>query len=446
MANIVIVGSQWGDEGKGKIVDILSEYADIVARFQGGHNAGHTVCFDNKKYILHAIPTGILHPKKTCIIGNGVVVDPAALIQEIEELKGLGVEINSSNLRISKRAHLIMPYHRAFDLGREDKKGESKIGTTGRGIGPSYEDKVARMGLCAGDLLFEETLRTGLQNNLQEKNFILENFFHTSNLALDELLDRYKSYGDRLKSHLSDTSIIINQAIAAGKTIICEGAQGTMLDVDHGTYPFVTSSNCVSAQACIGLGFGPKCIDGVMGVVKAYTTRVGNGPFPTELKDKIGDKLREAGKEYGATTGRPRRYGWLDVAVLRHAIRVNGLQTIALTKLDVLDHLKSLKICTGYKWRSEILREFPAEIQVLNELTPVYEEIDGWEDVTHGIEYYEDLPQKTKDYVNRLRDLLDIDISMISTGYEREKTIFVPDSLLSQWLNVTIDKKLISSL
>jgi len=446
MANIVIVGSQWGDEGKGKIVDILSEYADIIARFQGGHNAGHTVYFDNKKYVLHAIPTGILHPQKMCIIGNGVVVDPAALIQEIEELKGLGIEINQGNLRISKRAHLIMPYHKALDLGREDKKGKSKIGTTGRGIGPSYEDKVARMGLCAGDLLFEETLRAGLQNNLQEKNFLLENFFHTSGLSLDELFDRYNGYGETLKSHLSDTSIIINQAIATGKNIICEGAQGTMLDVDHGTYPFVTSSNCVSAQACIGLGFGPKCIDGVLGVVKAYTTRVGNGPFPTELKDTMGEMIREAGKEYGATTGRPRRCGWFDAVVLRHSVRVNGLQTIALTKLDVLDNLESLKICTGYKWRGEILREFPSEPQILDEITPVYEEIDGWQKMTHGIEYYEDLPQKAKDYVNRLRDLLDIDVSMISTGYEREKTIFIPGSLLDQWLNVSTDKKLISSL
>ncbi|MEW5805085.1 MAG: adenylosuccinate synthase [bacterium] len=446
MANIVIVGSQWGDEGKGKIVDILSQYADVIARFQGGHNAGHTVHFDNKKYILHAIPTGILHPQKMCIIGNGVVLDPAALIQEIEELEDMGIEISQSNLRISKRAHLIMPYHRVLDLGREDKKGEGKIGTTGRGIGPSYEDKVARTGLCAGDLLFEDTLRQGLQNNLQEKNFLLENFFHTSGLSLDELLDQYKSYGNRLKNHLDDTSIFINQAIAAGKNIICEGAQGAMLDVDHGTYPFVTSSNCVSAQACIGLGFGPKCIDGVMGVVKAYTTRVGNGPFPTELKDAMGEKIREAGKEYGATTGRPRRCGWFDAIVLRYTIRINGLQTIALTKLDVLDNLKSLKICTGYKWRGEIFREFPYEPQILEESTPVYEEVDGWQQKTHGIEYYEDLPQKTKDYVSRLRDLLDIDVSMISTGYEREKTIFLPGSLLDQWLNISAGKNLISSL
>ncbi|MEW6381020.1 MAG: adenylosuccinate synthase [bacterium] len=439
MANIIIVGAQWGDEGKGKIVDILSRYADIIARFQGGHNAGHTVHFDNKKFILHAIPTGILHPRKMCIIGNGVVVDPAALIQEIEELKSQGVEINQSNLQLSKRAHLIMPYHKALDLVREEKKGEGKIGTTGRGIGPSYEDKVARTGLCAGDLLFEETLRQGLQNNLHEKNFLLEKFFQTSSMSLDELLEQYKGYGDRLKGFLSDTSVIINQAIAEGKNIICEGAQGTMLDVDHGTYPFVTSSNCVSAQACTGLGFGPKCIDGVMGVVKAYTTRVGNGPFPTELKDETGETIREAGKEYGATTGRPRRCGWFDAVVLRHAIRINGLQTIALTKLDVLDHMKSLKICTGYRWKGETFREFPSEPQILQESTPLYEEIDGWQETTHGIQCYEDLPQKAKDYINWIRDLLNIDISMISTGYEREKTIFVKGSLLDQWLNIGAD-------
>ena len=439
MANIIIVGAQWGDEGKGKIVDILSRYADIIARFQGGHNAGHTVHFNNKQYILHAIPTGILHPHKMCIIGNGVVIDPAALIQEIEELTSQGVEISEKNLRISKRAHLIMPYHKTLDLMREEKKGEGKIGTTGRGIGPAYENKVARTGLHIADLLFEGPLRQGLSSNLQEKNFLLEKFFQTSGLSLDELLDQYKSYGDRLKGYLSDTSIIINQAIYEGKNIICEGAQGTMLDIDHGTYPFVTSSNCVSAQACIGLGFGPQFIDGIVGVVKAYTTRVGNGPFPTEIKDEIGEKIRKAGREYGATTGRPRRCGWLDVVVLRHAARVNGLQTIALTKLDVLDSLQSLKICTAYRWKGQIFREFPPELHILQECTPVYEEIDGWQQTTHGIQCYEHLPQKAKNYIDRIRDLLNIDISMISTGYEREKTIFIKNSLLDRWLGIGAD-------
>ena len=437
MANIVVVGAQWGDEGKGKVIDILSQYADIIARFQGGHNAGHTVCIKDKKYILHAIPTGILHPHKTCIIGNGVVVDPAALIQEIEELKKQGTDINPNNLRISKRAHLIMPYNKTFDLEREKKRGKNKIGTTGRGIGPSYEDKAARTGLCMGDLLCEENLQASIRNALPEKNSLLKNCFNSSSFSAEELFKQCTVYRDQLKDYLADTSFIINQAIAEGKHILCEGAQGTMLDIDHGTYPFVTSSNCISAQACVGLGFGPKYIDGILGVSKAYITRVGNGPFPTELHDETGKEIQQKGQEFGATTGRPRRCGWFDAVVLRYAIRINGLQTIALTKLDVLDSLKSLKICTGYKWKGKIFREFPYESRILEKSTPVYEEMKGWERKTHGIQNYEDLPQKTKDYINRLRDILEIDISIISTGYLRVETIFMKDSLLDQWLHLT---------
>ena len=437
MANIVVVGAQWGDEGKGKVIDLLSQYADIIARFQGGHNAGHTVYIKNKKYVLHSIPTGILHPQKTCVIGNGVVIDPAALIHEMEELKGQGAEITSDNLRISKRAHLIMPYNKSFDLEREKKRGKGKIGTTGRGIGPSYEDKAARSGLCIGDLLSEKILHERIRNALSEKNFLLKNYFHASGFSAEKLFELYEGYRDKLKNYLTDTSIMLNQAIAEGKTILCEGAQGSMLDIDHGTYPFVTSSNCISAQACLGLGFGPQCIDGVLGVSKAYVTRVGNGPFPTEIHDETGKHIQQKGQEFGATTGRPRRCGWFDAVVLKYAIRVNGLKTIALTKLDVLDSLKSLKICTGYKWKGEIFREFPYEPEILEESTPVYEDVKGWEAKTQGIQSYEDLPQKTKDYITRLRDLLEIDISIISTGYQREETIIMKDSLLDQWLHLS---------
>lgn len=434
MANIIVIGAQWGDEGKGKIVDLLSEYADVIARFQGGHNAGHTVYKNGQKFVLHAIPTGMLHPQKICIIGNGVVIDPAALIKEVEDLQKQGIEISPQNLFISKRAHLIMPYNSHFDLEREKKKGKNKIGTTGRGIGPAYEDKAARTGLCMGDLLFEEDLRQKIQEALPEKNHLLTNFFQSNEFQVDALVEQFLGYGQRLKDYLTDTSLVIHQALAQGKDIICEGAQGSMLDVDHGTYPYVTSSNCVSAQACIGLGFGPQCIDGIMGVAKAYTTRVGNGPFPTELKDEIGQILQKEGNEFGATTGRPRRCGWFDAVVLRHAIRINGLQTLALTKLDVLDSLKTLKICTGYKWKGEIYQEFPSEPRILEESTPVFEEMPGWDAKTHGIKDYEDFPQKTKDYVNRLRDLLQIDISFISTGYERDETIYLKNSLLGRWL------------
>ncbi|MGA1875068.1 MAG: adenylosuccinate synthase [bacterium] len=432
MANVIAVGAQWGDEGKGKIVDILSQHVDVIARFQGGHNAGHTVCKNNKKFILHLIPTGMLHPEKVCLIGNGVVVDPAALIQEIKDLEDQGVVIHPQNLRISKRAHLIVPFHKAIDQERE--KGENKIGTTGRGIGPSYEDKAARTGLCLGDLLDEEQLLHKIRNAALEKNHLLKNLYHTTTISAEDLFEICRSYKDRLADYLTDTSLIINQAISDGKNIVCEGAQGTLLDIDHGTYPFVTSSNCVSAQACLGLGFGPQYIDGILGVAKAYTTRVGNGPFPTEMKDEIGNLIQQKGQEYGATTGRPRRCGWFDAVALQYAIRINGLQTLALTKLDVLDSVKTLKICTGYKWKGEVFRDFPYEPRILQESTPVYEEMDGWEEETHGTRCYEDLPRKTKDYLNRLTDMLEIEISMVSTGYERDETIFIRGSLLDQWL------------
>jgi len=437
MATIIIVGTQWGDEGKGKIVDILSEHVDIIARFQGGHNAGHTVYQNKQKYILHSIPTGILHPNKTCIIGNGVVIDPNAFIQEVEALKKLGVKIAPENLRISKRAHLIMPYNCTFDLEREKKKGKNKIGTTGRGIGPAYEDKMARVGMCIGDLLYEDTLSKSIKNALPEKNNLLKNYFETQEISPETLLEECKKYGDILKDYLADTSVLLNKAMIEGKDILCEGAQGTMLDIDHGTYPFVTSSNCIAGQACIELGFGPNKIDGILGVTKAYTTRVGNGPFPTELTDDIGKSIQTQGKEFGATTGRPRRCGWFDAVVLRYAIRVNGLQTLALTKMDVLDHLDTIKVCTGYKWKGETFHDFPYEAKILKECTPIYKKISGWQKPIQGTKQYEDLPRETKDYVKFLQDTLEIDISIVSTGFERKETIFINNSLLDQWLKLS---------
>jgi adenylosuccinate synthase len=422
MANVVIVGAQWGDEGKGKIVDYLSEKADVIARYQGGNNAGHTVVVNNEKFILHLIPSGILRKDKTCIIGNGVVVDPASLIEEIKKLKKRGVKVDK-NLLLSKNAHLIMPYHRAIDRESERCRGKKNIGTTGRGIGPAYADKMARRGIMVVDLLYPKTLKEKLSANMPDINFLLEKRYKVSGFKLEDIYREYTGYARKLSAYIADTDIIINKMISQNKKVLFEGAQGTLLDVDHGTYPYVTSSSAVAGGVCTGLGVGPTRISKVLGVAKAYTTRVGSGPFPTEIKDALGEEIREKGGEYGATTGRPRRCGWLDMVVLRHSARVNGFTGIVITKLDVLDGLKTIKICTSYKYRGKIYREFPKEISILEGCVPTYEEVKGWSSSTVGITDLSNLPQAAKAYIKKIESLLSVEIQLISTGQKRDEII-----------------------
>ncbi|MFN3479626.1 MAG: adenylosuccinate synthase [Thermodesulfovibrionales bacterium] len=422
MSSIVIVGAQWGDEGKGKIVDVMTEGADVVARYQGGHNAGHTVVINNEKFILHLIPSGILHKGKICIIGNGVVIEPNSLIAEIEGLKKRGIEVGE-NLLISKNAHVIMPYHMAIENAHESKRGSKKIGTTGRGIGPCYVDKMARNGIRIVDLYNPKVFREKLELNLDEINYILQNRYGSEGFDANVIFDQYMRYAEVLSIHIADTDIVINDFIDSNKNILFEGAQGTLLDIDHGTYPFVTSSSAVAGGVCTGLGVGPTKIDKVMGVVKAYTTRVGEGPFPTEIKDSLGDTLRERGGEYGATTGRPRRCGWLDFIGLRHAVRVNGITTIALTKLDILDSLERIKVCVAYKHNGKTIEGFPKDLSQLKEVEPVYEEFEGWMKDTRGIKDYEDLPDNAKRYINKIEEILNVKVDIVSTGEKRGELI-----------------------
>jgi adenylosuccinate synthase len=422
MPNIVVVGAQWGDEGKGKIIDILTKDADIVARYQGGHNAGHTVVVNDEQFILHLIPSGILHPGKVCMIGNGVVIDPEALIEEIEGLKTRGVIIED-NLFISKNAHLIMPYHRVIDKESERFKGKRSIGTTGRGIGPAYVDKMSRIGIRMVDLLDPETFREKLEANLSDINYLLDNIYKIERFDLEEVYSKYMGYAGRIGRYITDVSILANRYIGEGKSILFEGAQGTLLDVDHGTYPYVTSSNAMAGGACTGLGIGPTKIDGVLGVSKAYTTRVGGGPFPTDLKDKLGEDIRAKGREYGATTGRPRRCGWFDAVAVRYSVMINGLNGLALTKLDILDEYPEIKICVGYKYKGKIYEEMPHETSVLWGCEPIYEEMVGWQQSTIGIKNYESLPEKAKAYINRVGGLIGVNIDLISTSQRREDII-----------------------
>ncbi len=426
MPNIVVVGAQWGDEGKGKIVDFLTEKADVVARYQGGHNAGHTVVINNEKFILHLIPSGILHSGKICLIGNGVVVDPAALIEEMNGLKKRGIDIDR-NLFLSKNAHLIMPYHMAIDEESERSKGTKKIGTTGRGIGPTYVDKMARIGIRVVDLLYPEVFREKLTANLSNINNLLECLYRASKFEVEDIYSEYMGYAERLSGYIADTDIIINKMIGENKNILFEGAQGTMLDIDHGTYPYVTSSNAIAGGACTGLGVGPTKITGVLGVAKAYTTRVGGGPFPTEIGGPLGDKLRERGGEFGATTGRPRRCGWLDMVVLRHSARINGLTGFAITKLDILDGLEKIKICTGYRHEGKIYDEFPKEVAVLEECEPLYEEVDGWKESTIGIREFNGLPKAAQSYIRMIEKILGVEVQIISTGQKREEIIMLKE-------------------
>ena len=424
MSNIVIVGTQWGDEGKGKIVDLLAEFADIVVRFQGGNNAGHTMVVDGEQFISHLVPSGILQ-EKTCLLGNGMVVDPEVLIKELDNLNGRGIDVGPDRLKISEKAHIIMPYHKNIDLARETMKGGQKIGTTGRGIGPCYEDKATRIGVRFVDLLDPKEFAEKIKTILEEKNFYLEHFFSAETLDPAGIIDQYKGYADRLSPHIINISIVMNQAIKENKQILFEGAQGTHLDIDHGTYPFVTSSNTVSGNACCGAGIGPKEINGVVGIVKAYTTRVGSGPFPTELFDEIGDKIQKKGAEFGATTGRKRRCGWLDTVLLRNAARLNGLTGLVITKLDVLDGLEHLKICTGYEYNGKIVRDFPASLKILGSCKPVYEVLPGWPEDISDIRKFEDLPENARHYLHRIEELTETPIDMVSVGPGREETIII---------------------
>jgi len=423
MANVVIIGTQWGDEGKGKVVDLLTQKADCIVRFQGGNNAGHTLVVNGRKYIFHLIPSGILHPGKVCMIGNGVVLDPAVLIQEMDRLRDCGMPVTPERLVISRYTHVIMPYHRALDLAREGRKGAHRIGTTGRGIGPCYEDKVCRGGIRMHDLLHRKALREKLKRNLEEKNFLLERFFGEKPLDAASIEEEYLAYGERLSPYLDNVSMRLQDADRKGCNLLFEGAQGTHLDIDHGTYPFVTSSNTVAGNACCGAGIGPTRIHTVLGVVKAYTTRVGGGPFPSELKDETGEAMRERGGEFGATTGRPRRCGWLDMAVVNTSVRLNGLSGLIVTKLDVLTGIPSLKICVAYKCGNERIQAIPPELEAIEACEPICEEFPGWENDISRVRRFSDLPGNTVRYLKAVEELAGVPLYVVSVGPGREETI-----------------------
>lgn len=426
MANVVVVGTQWGDEGKGKIVDLLTRYADYIVRFQGGNNAGHTLVVEGKKFIFHLIPSGILYEDKQCFIGNGVVLDPEVLLEEMRKLAESGLPVNPSRLTISERAHLIMPYHKLLDLGSEAAKTKgSKIGTTGRGIGPCYGDKILRCGIKAGDLLDPDLFKEKLAANLEEKNRILADYYNTNPLSLDEIYGQFQGFAEKLAPYIDNVSVKLDEGRKAGKHILFEGAQGTQLDIDHGTYPFVTSSNVVAGNACTGSGFGPSHIDAVIGILKAYTTRVGEGPFPSELFDDTGDGLQKRGGEFGATTGRKRRCGWLDTVVANEAVRLNGITGLAITKLDVLSGEKTLKIATSYQADGKKFLAMPGNIRTAQKLQPVYEEIPGWDDDISGVRSVDDLPRKTRDYVKRIEDLTGTPVMLLSVGPDRAETLLL---------------------
>ena len=425
MSTLVVVGVQWGDEGKGKVVDLLAREADIIARFQGGSNAGHTLVVGGKKTIVRLIPSGVLHPGKVCIIGNGMVIDPKTLVEEIDALQQQNCLTDPALLKISETAHLIMPYHKAIDQAREKMRGAGKIGTTGRGIGPSYEDKMARVGIRFIDLLDEAVFQAKLSGNLEEKNSYLQAILKEQGLEFNTIFDAYCRLRDRLAPHVTNTSRYLRDAIVADKKVLFEGAQGTQLDIDHGTYPYVTSSNTVAGAVCTGAGIAPQQIHNVIGISKAYTTRVGSGPFPTELFGDTGDQLRQAGGEFGTVTGRPRRCGWFDAVVVRTAARLNGVGSVALTKIDVLSGLETLRICTGYSYKGQQYDEVPASAQVLEGLTPMYEELPGWTEPLTDIRSLDALPANARRYVERVEALIGAPIKMISVGAGREETILI---------------------
>ncbi|MBR6467722.1 MAG: adenylosuccinate synthase [Desulfovibrio sp.] len=423
MANTVIIGSQWGDEGKGKIVDMLSSGSDVIVRFQGGNNAGHTIKVNGHQTILHTIPSGILHPGKLCLVGNGVVLDPFVFLQEVDELKAQSVDVSPSRLGISPKTHLILPYHRAIDMAREAMKKGKKIGTTGRGIGPCYEDKAARIGLRCGDLLNPDLVRAKIRTALQEKNVLFANLYHCDVMDADKVADEILGIADRMTPYLRDVSEAIQDAVKSGKVVLWEGAQGVHLDIDHGTYPYVTSSNTVAGYASTGSGIGPDRITRTVGIVKAYTTRVGSGPFPTELEDETGKFLRENGHEFGATTGRPRRCGWLDAVVIRETARLCGLTDIALTKVDVLRGLPTLKICVDYEYKGERIAYPPQGENALAEVKPIYEELPGFSEDITGCRAFAALPGNVQKYIKRIEALTGVKVSIVSVGADREETI-----------------------
>ncbi|MFH0913471.1 MAG: adenylosuccinate synthase [Candidatus Omnitrophota bacterium] len=420
---IIIVGVQWGDEGKGKIIDILSSKVDYIVRYQGGSNAGHTVVTNGKVYIFHLIPSGILHKNKICCIGNGVVIDPQALIKEIQDLSLAGIQVQG-RLKISSLAHVILPYHKILDQLRETKRTH-KIGTTGRGIGPCYADKISRCGIRMADLLNPEVFKEKLKDNLKEKNEIFKKVYQHRGFNFNSIYREYLRYGEFLCRYICDIASLLNKAAGDKKDILLEGAQGTFLDIDFGTYPFVTSSSATAGGACIGVGISPVKIDKVVGVAKAYTTRVGEGPFPTELAPEFNKFMREKGKEFGATTGRPRRCGWFDSVMVQRAILLNGISELAIMKLDVLEGLKTIKICVAYKYKGKEFREFPDDLEVLLKARPVYKEVPGWEGTMNKIRRYQDLPRNARSYLSRLQGMLNTRISMVSVGSSREDTIFI---------------------
>jgi adenylosuccinate synthase len=434
MSNIIVVGAQWGDEGKGKIVDLLTAHFDIVARYQGGHNAGHTVIINGHKYILHLIPAGILHPQKQCAIGNGVVIDPVALKKEIEDLAAGGINC-TGRLYVSTRAHVILEYHRLVEQGDEARRGKDKIGTTNRGIGPAYEDKIGRRGLRVCDLIDEQKLRRHLEESIRVKQAIVPSL--SGSLDFEATFDSARRLGQELSEYFADVAEFLNEGMDKGKSVLFEGAQGTLLDVDHGTYPYVTASSATAGGACTGTGVGPTRIDGVIGISKAYTTRVGGGPFPTELLNDIGSQIRERGQEFGASTGRPRRCGWFDAVVVCYSRLINNLDSLVITKLDVLDELREIKICTGYRYKGSRLKSFPPEIEVLEQCQPEYVTVRGWEEKTAGIQEMSELPVRAREYLKRLSDLVHTEISVVSTGPDREETIVVsPQSRLGSWISL----------
>jgi adenylosuccinate synthase len=432
MPNIVVIGAQWGDEGKGKVVDIITPHVNVVVRFSGGNNAGHTVVVGREKYVLHTIPSGILHHGCRCVIGCGVVIDPGSLIEEMESLVQRGVTLDG-NLYISKNAHLIMPYHPALDRASEARLGVRRIGTTGKGVGPAYVDKAARVGIRMADLLDERLFREKVEFNLAHTNRLLRDFYDAETFGVEAILNQYLRYAGWLAPYITDTALLLSKWIDSGYSVVFEGAQATMLDIDHGTYPFITSSSTTAGGAATGTGVPPTKIHGALGVAKAYTTRVGEGPFPTEMTGKPAEAIRSRGNEYGSTTGRPRRCGWFDVVVMRYATRINGFDTVALTKLDVLDQCETIKVCTGYRWRGDIITDFPEEETAMAKLEPVYEEISGWMSSTAGAKNEADLPAKARRYLERLEELIGVPFCLISTGAQRDETILCEDSPLLRW-------------
>ena len=428
--NIAVLGAQWGDEGKGKIVDMLTPHFAAVARYQGGHNAGHTVYVEGQKFVLHLIPSGILHPGVMCVIGNGVVIDPQALFKEVDELARMGTVVDG-RLLISEKAHIILPYHRELDVLSEARRGERKIGTTSRGIGPAYEDKIGRRGIRVCDLLGDrDALAQEVRENVSARNRIIRD----STLDWEPLFEQIVADGERMRPWVGDCSVFLHDLIKQGEPVMFEGAQATLLDIDHGTYPFVTSSNASVGGVCTGLGLPPRAIGGVLGVAKAYTTRVGEGPLPTELSGDIADRLRETGQEYGASTGRPRRCGWFDAVVVRYSARINGLDAIALTKLDVLDGLPEVLICAGYRKANGTVTDFPADLRALAGAEPVYVRVPGWSSPTKGITEFEKLPVEAQRYVRKLEELTGVACAIISTGSDRRETIVKNGSLVESWL------------